>query len=66
MKNIPLHRQKQFLAEAKDYTMIGDQLYKKGVDGQLRLCVGEKEYIPILHQAHSGVGSGHFSSKNNS
>ena len=61
--NIPLHRQKQLLADALNYTMIGDQVYKKGIDGQLRLCVGEKEYIPILHQAHSGVGSGHFSSK---
>ena len=40
-----------------------DQLYKKGIDGQLLLCIGDAEYIPILHQAHLGVGSGHFNSQ---
>ena len=62
-KDVPMHRQKQLQADAKDYTLVGDQLYKKGIDGQLLLCAGDKEYIPILHQAHSGVGSGHFSSR---
>ncbi|KAI5057045.1 hypothetical protein GOP47_0028863 [Adiantum capillus-veneris] len=55
-KDILLHIQKQLQADAKDYTLFGDHLYKKDIDGQLFLCVGDKEYIPILHQAHSGVG----------
>ena len=27
------------------------------------MCVGDAKYIPILHQAHSGVGNGHFNSR---
>ena len=42
---------------------FGNQLYHRGIDNQLQLCIKENEYLPILHQAHSGVGSGHFSSE---
>ena len=31
------------------------------MDGQLRLCVCEDEYIPVLQCVHSGIGAGHFS-----
>ena len=58
-KDIPLHRKRKIEIVSKDYTLVGDQLYKKGIDGQLLLCEGDAKYIPILHQAHSGVGSGH-------
>ena len=61
-KDIPLHRKRKIEIDSKDYTLVEDQLYKKGIDGQLILCIGDVEYIPILHQAHSGVGSGHFNS----
>ena len=36
-------------------------LYTRGMDGQLRLCVCENEYIPILQCVHLGIGAGHFS-----
>ena len=64
-KDISLHRKRKIEIGSKDYTLVGDQLYKKGLDGQfnLLLCVRDVEYIPILHQAHSGVGSGHFNSR---
>ena len=63
VKDIPLHKKRKIEIDSKDYTLVGDQLYKNGIDGQLLLCVGDAEYIPILHQAHSGVDSGHFSSR---
>ena len=44
-----------------DFTIIGTQLYKQGKDHQLRLCANEKEYFPILAQAHSSIAGGHFS-----
>ena len=31
------------------------------MDGQLRLCVYENEYILVLQCVHSGIGAGDFS-----
>ena len=56
-------RQKAIETEALDFTLIGNQLYKKGQDHQLRLCANEKEYLPILAQAHFGIAGGHFSAE---
>ena len=56
-------RRKAIEIEALDFTIIGNQLYKKGQDHQLRLCANEKEYLPILAQAHLGIASGHFSAE---
>ena len=44
-----------------DFTTIGTQLYKRGKDHQLRLCVNKKEYLPILAQAHASIVGGYFS-----
>ena len=57
---MPKHRKRTLEIDARDYTMIGQQLYKRGKDGNLRLCVCENEYIPILQHAHSGIAAGHF------
>lgn len=46
--------------EAKDYEIIADQLYKRGKDKQLRLCVTKAEYIKVLEPAHAGLSRGHF------
>ena len=54
-------RQKAIEMEALDFTLIGNQLYKKGKDHQLQLCANEMEYLPILAQAHSSIVGGHFS-----
>ena len=40
---------------------MGNQLYSRGQDGQLRLCVCEDEYIPVLQCVHLGIGASHFS-----
>ena len=52
-ENMNKRRQKAIETEALEFTLIGKQLYKKGQDHQLlRLCANEKEYLPILAQAH--------------
>ena len=51
----------QIEVEARDYTLIKGQLYKRGKDGNLRLCVpGDKRY-EILTHTHARIGGGHFS-----
>ena len=54
-------RSKAIELESKDYEMIANQLYKRGKDKQLRLCVTEAEYVRVLEQAHAGLSGGHFS-----
>ena len=60
--SISLARKRTIEIEARSYILIGNQLYHRGKDQQLRLCVTEAEYIPILEQAHVGLAGGHFSS----
>ena len=56
-------RQKAIETKALDFTLIGNQLYRQGRDHQLRLCANEREYLPILAQAHSSIAGGHFFAK---
>ena len=54
----------KFFIEVKvqSYTLINGQLYKRGKDGNLRLCVLESKFLDILHHAHAAVlTGGHFS-----
>ena len=44
-KTISKQRRKAIEIEALDFTLIGNQLYKKGLDHQLRLCANEKRSI---------------------
>ncbi|MCO5572921.1 hypothetical protein L7F22_037746 [Adiantum nelumboides] len=55
--------QRAIETEARDYSLIGNQLYRKGKDQHLHLCANEDEYLPILEQAHTRLASGHFSSE---
>ena len=54
-------RQRAIDTKAMYFTFIGTQLYKQGNDHQLRLYDNEKEYLPILAQAHAGIAGGYFS-----
>ena len=63
-KNFGKARRKAIELESKDYEIIADQLYKRGKDQQLRLCVTEIEYVRVLEQAHAGLTGGHFSADN--
>ena len=52
---LPKHRAKLIQVEAENYTLIKDQLYKRGKDKSLRLCVPETKYLEILHHAHARI-----------
>ncbi|MCO5587012.1 hypothetical protein L7F22_040957 [Adiantum nelumboides] len=55
--------QRAIETKARDYSLIGNQLHRKGKDQHLRLCANEDEYLPILEQAHARLAGGHFSSE---
>lgn len=59
--DLPRWRKKLVAQEATDYELIGDQLYKRGRDGVLRLCVPKEKYLDVLKHAHAGISGGHFS-----
>ena len=54
-------RMRAIETEVHDYTLIGNQLYKRCADKKLHMCATEPEYISLLEQAHKGMASGHFS-----
>ena len=62
-ENMSKTRIKAIETEAQVYQLIGNQLYKRCKDNQLRLCVSEIEYLSILQETHSGITGGHFSAK---
>ena len=46
---------------AKNYLIIGDTLYRRGVDSILRRCITHKEAETDLNDSHSGACGGHLS-----
>ena len=58
--DLPKHRLRGIAQEAHDYTLIGEQIYKRGNDQVLCLCVPKEKYIPVLEHAHAGIAGGHF------
>ena len=46
---------------AKNYLIIGDTLYRRGVDFILRRCITHEEADIVLNDAHSGACRGHLS-----
>eukprot|EP00253_Pinus_taeda_P015636 PITA_15636 len=53
------HRKLRHLA--KNYIIIGDTLYHRGVDSILRRCLTLEEAESILNDCHSGACGGHLS-----
>ena len=45
---------------SQDYCIISNQLYHRGKDGSLRICVTKAKYLEVLFHAHSCLQSGHF------
>lgn len=45
--------------EAKDYEYVANELYKRGKDKQLWLCVTKVYYGLVLEGAHASQYSGH-------
>ena len=57
-----LHEEwRKLCVHAKNYLIIGDTLYRRGVDSILRRCLTYEEVETILNDAHSGACGGHLS-----
>lgn len=61
--DLPRWRKKTVAQEGIDYELIGDQLYKRGHDQVLRLCVPKEKYMDVLEHAHAGISGGHFAAE---
>ena len=59
-KNVGKSRRKTIELESKDYEIVAYQLYTRGKEKKLRLCVTKAEYVRVLEQAHVGFIRGHF------
>ena len=46
---------------AKNHLIIGDTLYRRGVDSVLRHCLTHEEAKIVLNDSHSGACGGHLS-----
>ena len=58
--DLPKHRLRAIAQEAQGYTLIGEQLYKRGKDQVLCLFVPKEKYILVLEHAHADIARGHF------
>ena len=45
----------------KNYLIIGDTLYRRGVDSILHQCLTHEEANAVLNDSHSGTCGGHLS-----
>ena len=59
----PNAKKRLIILETQRYRIIGKQIYRIGLDGNLQLCVPEDSYLEVLFHAHSGAGSRNFSAK---
>ena len=53
--------QRKLCLHANTYLIIGDTLYRSGVDSILRRCLTHEEVQIVLNDAHSGACGGHLS-----
>lgn len=61
LEKVSKARRKAIELEANNFTLIANQLYKRGKDKQFRLCIKEAQYVRVLEQAHVGLSGGNFS-----
>ena len=59
-KKMSKKRKRYFEKYTENCFITTNQCYNRGKDGNLRICVIEREYVPILTHAHSYVFKGHF------
>jgi hypothetical protein len=50
---------KRLKHQSRDFVLVGDQLYKKGISQPMLKCVTETEGIQILREVHSGTCGSH-------
>eukprot|EP00253_Pinus_taeda_P032963 PITA_32963 len=57
--NTSRSEQRRTRYQAKDYMIVGDTLYRHGIDTVLRRCLTHEEAKKVLNDCHSGVCGGH-------
>ena len=51
----------QIRHQAKNYLIVNDTLYRRGVDYILRRCITHEEAVIVLNDCHTGAYDGHLS-----
>ena len=59
--NTSRFEQRRIRYQAKDYVIVGDTLYRRGIDTVLRRCLTHEEAEKVLNDCHSGTCGGHQS-----
>ena len=59
--NTSRSEQKRIRYQSKDYMIVGDMLYRHGVDTILRRCLTHEEVEKVLNDCHSSACGGHQS-----
>ena len=59
LQNPNLFVDRKIKYKAKNYVILGDELYKKGVDEILLKCLGESKAYVALAEIHEGIFGSH-------
>eukprot|EP00253_Pinus_taeda_P021009 PITA_21009 len=59
--NTSRSEQRRIRYQAKDYVIVGDTLYHRGIDTVLQRCLTHEEAKNVLNDCHSGACGGHQS-----
>ncbi len=57
------HERRKVRVNSRHFAIVGNRLYRRGVDGLLRRCVVEEEVPKILEACHDSACGGHFAGK---
>lgn len=58
---MPKEERRKIRVNSRHFVVLGNRLYRKGLDGVLRRCVMEEEVPSILSACHDSACGGHFS-----
>ena len=57
--NTSRSEQRRIQYQSKDYMIVGDTLYRRGIDIVLRRCLSHEEAEKVLNDFHLGTCGGH-------
>ena len=59
--NVSREKRRRIRHQDKNYLIINDTLYRRGVDAVLWKCLTQEEEEKVLNDCHSGACGGHLS-----
>jgi hypothetical protein len=62
-EHLDANERRKIRVNSRHYIIIGNRLYRRGIDGILRRCISEPEATKILEACHDGICGGHFSGR---